>query len=351
MPVGPSSLRCGDRHWRRYRSPYVQGVWDCLHRPDLFQSLVGHGCAGRVEPTGTVAEIVTPQRAAGGLVFRGDAESGYEILLVHRPKYADWSLPKGKLDPGESDHQAAIREVEEETGVRCRIIEHLAEIEYKVSSGRPKLVHFFSMKPLSVVPFHPNDEVDEVRWVSLEEATSLLSYADDRWMVSEADFDRLDKSGTLYLVRHAAAGARVGWTGHDVDRPLTEKGRRQAEALVPLLGTAGITRIYSSPYVRCRETVEPLAHELALRIRRSKNLAEGASVVRTLGWFSKLAGENAVLCSHGDMIPQLMREFRDAGVPLHSPHEYLDCKKGSVWAVNYDGGNPVEAVYTPPVKL
>jgi 8-oxo-dGTP diphosphatase len=294
---------------------------------------------------------VTLQRAAGGLVFRGDPKSGYEILVVHRPKYADWSLPKGKVDPGESDHQTAIREVEEETGVRCRIIENLAQIEYQMGSGRPKLVHFFSMKPMSVVPFHPNDEVDEIRWVTLEEAGKLLSYQDDRWMVSEADYRRLDTSGTLYLVRHAAAGVRVGWAGPDTERPLTEKGRRQAEALVPLLGTAGITRIYASPHVRCKETVEPLAHELALKIRNSKNLAEGANVNRTLRWFSKLAGENAVLCSHGDMIPQFMRRFRDAGVKLHSPHEYLDCRKGSVWAVNYDGGEPVEAVYTPPIKL
>ncbi len=283
-------------------------------------------------------------------MFRGDAETGYEILLVHRPRYADWSLPKGKLDPGETDHQAAIREVEEETGVRCRIIEHLAEIEYQVSSGRPKLVHFFSMKPMSNVPFHPNDEIDEIRWVSLDEAASLLSYPDDRWMVSEADFDRLDKSGTLYLVRHAAAGVRVSWPGSDVDRPLTEKGRKQAMALVPLLGTAGVTRIYASPYRRCIETVEPLAHEVALKIRRSKNLAEGASPARALRWFSKLAGENAVLCSHGDMIPEFMRRMRLSGVRLVSPHEYLDCKKGSVWAINYDGGNPVEAVYTPPLK-
>ncbi len=294
---------------------------------------------------------MTPQRAAGGLVFRGDAESGYEILVVHRPRYADWSLPKGKPDPGETDQQTALREVDEETGYRCRIVGHVAEIEYSLNSGRPKLVHFFSMKPMSRVPFHPNDEVDEIRWVTLEEAESLLSYPDDRWMVSSTDFQRLDTTGTLYLVRHAAAGSRDAWEGEDVDRPLTEKGRRQAEALVPLLGTASITRIYSSPYVRCLETVDPLAHELALKVRRSKNLAEGANGDRGLRWFSRLAGENAVLCSQGDMIPYYIKHRGRQGVKLVSPHSYLDCKKGSVWAVNYDGGVPTEAVYTPPVKM
>ncbi|MGI9033850.1 MAG: NUDIX hydrolase [Acidimicrobiales bacterium] len=118
--------------------------------------------------------------AAGGVVWRGiNGEGEPEVLLVHRPKYDDWSLPKGKLDAGEPAPVAALREVEEETGLRCRLGAELATSSYEDRHGRPKEVRYWAMEPVSG-HFVANDEVDEVRWVLLTRAADMLSYDRDR---------------------------------------------------------------------------------------------------------------------------------------------------------------------------
>jgi len=113
-------------------------------------------------------------RAEGGVVRRGG-----EVLVVHRPRYDDWTLPKGKLDPGETDEQAALREVEEETGLRCRLGQELPSVSYDDRRGRSKQVRYWEMEPESG-EFTPNDEVDEVRWLPPEEARALMTYDRDR---------------------------------------------------------------------------------------------------------------------------------------------------------------------------
>jgi 8-oxo-dGTP diphosphatase len=112
--------------------------------------------------------------AAGGVVIRDG-----KVAVVHRPKYDDWSLPKGKLDPGEGFEEAALREVEEETGMRCRLGRELPSTEYHDSKGRPKLVRYWEMTPLDG-EFAPSGEVDELRWLEPREAEALLSYEHDR---------------------------------------------------------------------------------------------------------------------------------------------------------------------------
>ena len=121
--------------------------------------------------------------AAGGVVWKATAKGVGKVLLVHRPRYDDWSFPKGKLDPGESHRQAALREVEEETGFRCRTGDELPEARYADRKGRPKRVRYWSMEPVEG-EFVPNDEVDEVRWLSLDEAAELLSYPHDRTVLA-----------------------------------------------------------------------------------------------------------------------------------------------------------------------
>ena len=101
------------------------------------------------------------------------------VAVVHRPRYDDWSLPKGKLDPGESFEEAALREVEEETGLRCRLVRELPTVRYDVR-GRLKEVRYWAMEVDDEIPFVPNDEVDQVRWVGQQEALALLSYDRDR---------------------------------------------------------------------------------------------------------------------------------------------------------------------------
>jgi 8-oxo-dGTP diphosphatase len=121
-------------------------------------------------------------RAAGGVVWRRRRDGVAEVLVVHRPKYDDWSLPKGKLEGAESDEECALREVEEETGLRCRLGPELPTVRYRDHKDRPKVVRYWAMEPESG-EFVPHHEIDDVRWVAIEEAGRLLSYDFDRSVV------------------------------------------------------------------------------------------------------------------------------------------------------------------------
>jgi 8-oxo-dGTP diphosphatase len=121
-------------------------------------------------------------RAAGGLVIRERDNGATEVLLVHRPAYDDWAFPKGKADPGESDEDCALREVEEETGLSCELGRLLDEVRYIDGRGRPKVVRYFLMRPLEGV-FVPHAEIDDARWLPLDQARGLLTYERDRQLL------------------------------------------------------------------------------------------------------------------------------------------------------------------------
>ncbi|MBV8479519.1 MAG: NUDIX hydrolase [Actinobacteria bacterium] len=126
-----------------------------------------------MEAAGT-HDDVSVVRAAGGLVFReGD------VLLVHRPQYDDWTFPKGKANDGESDEDCALREVHEETGLRCQLEDEVGATEYTDAKGRPKRVRYWRMRPVADDGFQPNAEVDELRWVPAGAAAGLLTYDRD----------------------------------------------------------------------------------------------------------------------------------------------------------------------------
>jgi 8-oxo-dGTP pyrophosphatase MutT (NUDIX family) len=123
-------------------------------------------------------------RAAGGVLLRA-GDGGVEVAVIHRPKYEDWSLPKGKLEPNEGFEQAALREVEEETGMRAELRDELASISYRDRKGRTKVVRYWLMRPLDG-EFAPGSEVDELRWLDPDAAAELLSYEHDAALVREA---------------------------------------------------------------------------------------------------------------------------------------------------------------------
>ena len=127
---------------------------------------------------------MTPRQveAAGGVVLR-PGEEGYEVCLVHRPRYGDWTLPKGKLEPDETFEEAALREVEEETGLRCELGAELPSTHYVDGKGRPKTVRYWLMEAVGG-EFEPNDEVDELRWMTAHDAVDALTYERDRELVA-----------------------------------------------------------------------------------------------------------------------------------------------------------------------
>jgi 8-oxo-dGTP diphosphatase len=278
-----------------------------------------------------VTEVV---RAAGGLVVRRD-EHGLEVLLVHRPAYGDWTIAKGKLEPGEDEREAAVREVEEETGLRCLVGRELGQTEYRDSAGRPKVVRYWTMAAPTGEAAAAN-EVDQVRWARPDEAAGLLSYDRDRALLDRLDEAAGGETQRVYLMRHAKAGNRRKWEGPDEERPLTSAGRRQAEMLASLFADAGFAALVSSPYVRCVETLVPLASVLELPVQEHGALAEGASNDDALGLVRAVAALGPVaLSTHGDVQRNVVEAVARADAPLEGPHDFA---KGSTWILEVHRG-------------
>ena len=284
-------------------------------------------------------------KAAGGLVFKETSRGKLRVLVAHRPRYDDWGLPKGKADRGETPEETAVREVLEETGQHCRIVAPMDTMRYRINDGI-KEVAWYAMRPLPDSPgFKKNDEIDEIRWLSRKQARALLDYDNDKALVSDPNLRKLSRTGTFHLLRHGAAGNRNKWEGVDAVRPLTKKGRKQSKALAERLSGRGIERIYTSPYLRCVQTVEPLAAAIGAKITTIDALAEGPDVDAAYGLIDDLVGYNAVLCTHGDVIPAVINRMMWAGLTLESR---FYCSKGSVWEIDLVGGRFDYARYEPP---
>jgi len=284
--------------------------------------------------------MTTEVRAAGGVVRRR-VDGHVLTVLVHRPRYHDWTFPKGKLLEGESFEEAALREVLEETGLECRIDAELPSLRYIDQDGRRKVVRYWSMEALDGADLRPTDEVDEARWCTLAEAREMLSYDRDREIL-----DALTAyDAPAYLIRHAKAGDRRAWTGDDLSRPLSKPGLRQARGLVRLVSSRPMERILSSAAVRCVETVRPLADQRGLPIEPRDELLEGAPLSGLLGLLDELRSTASVLCGHGDLIPAVVEHLEARGMLVGSDHGW---KKGSVWVLEREAGMVVRATYIPP---
>jgi 8-oxo-dGTP diphosphatase len=205
-------------------------------------------------------------QAAGAVLWRARA-GGIETVLVHRPRYDDWSFPKGKSMPGEHVLLTAVREVEEETGVRAALGRRLPSQSYPVE-GQPKRVEYWAARPVSAERFTPNDEVDALEWLPLPAARERLSYPRDVSVLDSFTAGPAD-SAPLILLRHAAAVPKKAWreAGHDdLARPLSEMGREQARALSELLSTFAPARVISSAARRCLDTITPYAEKAGVPV-------------------------------------------------------------------------------------
>jgi 8-oxo-dGTP pyrophosphatase MutT (NUDIX family)/phosphohistidine phosphatase SixA len=283
-------------------------------------------------------------RAAGAVLWRR-AGRATEVALVHRPRYDDWSLPKGKLDPGETTAEAAVREVREETGFTAVLGRYLARTEYPVPSRNrsgtvPKTVDYFAAEAVSG-EFVPNDEVDELRWLEPTAAEKALTRPDDV-RVLRAFCELPVGLTTVLLVRHAKAGKRDAWSGDDDLRPLSEAGLRQAAALRRVLALFGPDRVLSVPRLRCVQTVHGIAEDVGGEVRHEPLLSEeGYWPDPVLGVARLLAvagdGGTPVVCSQGGVIPDLVSALADRdGVELSAARGgVVPSKKGSFWVLSF----------------
>ena len=261
------------------------------------------------QPAPGPADIVS----AGAVVTR----KGGEVLLVHRPKYDDWSFPKGKLDPGEHATTAAVREVAEETGLTVRLGPPLGSQRYLVRNGqqRTKHVHYwvgYVVGDDDVSGYLVNDEIDEVRWLPVDDAREQLSYDYDRDTLVACERVRR-RSVPLVVVRHARTLPRSSWTGDDRERPLSEAGEVQAQELVPLLAAYGVEHVVSSSSRRCWATVAPYADAAGVDLEDTDDLSEEDATpeaVATLVHRLLDHREPALLCTHRPVLPWVFHALR-----------------------------------------
>jgi 8-oxo-dGTP diphosphatase len=279
--------------------------------------------------------------AAGGALWRPADGGGVETAVVHRPRYDDWSLPKGKLDAGEHALTAAVREVAEETGLTVVAGRRSVRTEYAVAEGS-KRVDYWLMRVVGG-EFTPNDEVDVLRWLPLDDAAALVSREADRSVLADLARTDVPPEPALLLVRHGRAGDRSEWNGADELRPLDGKGRRQAARLAEVLPLFAPAAVLSARRTRCRETVQPLADRLGLPVQDLPELGEeefdadpgaGLAVVERL--LARDVPGVTVVCSQGGAIPSVLRSL---GVrwPGAAGALWPPAAKGSVWAL---GGRP-----------
>ncbi len=252
--------------------------------------------------------------AAGALIWRRNESDQIEIAFVHRIKYDDWSIPKGKLEGEESLIACAYREVMEETGFSVRFGQSLGSVSYQVGD-RPKSVTYWAAKYLDN-PGQPNpSEVDEVRWVLARDADSFLSRTLDKEIVKRFLAIDLD-SNPLVLLRHVKAIERSDWAGEDTDRPLSSLGERQAKRLIATLAPYGIEEIHSSSAVRCYESITPIARALNIDFFFTDTLSEEVyrkDKEQAAKYVNKLLSNNhsILVCSHNPVLPSILSSFVD----------------------------------------
>jgi len=281
--------------------------------------------------------------AAGAVLWRpGDKADSPEVAIIHRPRYDDWSLPKGKVDPGETEPVTAVREVAEETGYVAHLGRRLAAVSYPVDHATKK-VRYWTARAIGG-EFSPNDEVDELKWLPIADAVKAVGYPHDRKVLRR--FAKLPAdTKTVLIVRHGTAGSKSRYKGDDRNRPLDKRGRAQAESLVGQLLSFGAQTLYAADRTRCHQTIAPLAEELGVDISSEPLLTEEAYAENRKASRNRFleiaAGEGTpVICTQGKVIPDLISWWceRDGVRPDKSRN-----RKGSTWVLSLHDGRLIAA--------
>jgi 8-oxo-dGTP diphosphatase len=269
--------------------------------------------------------------AAGGVLWRGDPAAP-EVAVIHRPRYDDWSLPKGKLAPGEHPLLGGLREITEETGFGARPGRRLGSLRYVVVDG-PKRVRYWACEALDG-RFRATREVDELRWLGVADARELLSPTHDRAVLDRYAADTR-RTRALVVVRHASAGDKKSWTGSDAARPLDALGRSRAVVVAGLLRAYGVRRVASADVLRCRETVEPFTQRLGIPVDVRPETTAGvfdndpAAGVDAVAALLEQPG-SAAWCGQREVIPDLVAAVAGRLGCDTAPDEVRGLRKGAL---------------------
>ena len=261
-----------------------------------------------------------PVLAAGAVCWRL-VDGKPRILLVHRGDRADVSLPKGKLDPGETLPQTAQREILEETGLKVTLGAKLDVVEYRLPNGRDKVVHYWTAEVdehvLELATFTPNNEIASLEWAPLEKARKKLSFAHDVALIDTfaARFAAGNaRTFAIIALRHGKAVSPDAWDGPDSTRPLMQRGNDQAVSVTPAIAAFAPHKLISSTAVRCLSTIAPLAGYLGLAVRATNDISQDAYEYGEADIASVVAKRlhkkrTTVLCSHGPVLPDILGEI------------------------------------------
>lgn len=262
-----------------------------------------------------MAKARQPEILAAGTVLVRTVGARREICLVHRPTHQDWSLPKGKLDPGENVIAAAWRETVEETGEHVALGVRLSP-QFYVTEGKLKRVDYWVGRVSNGGPgFRSNREIDQLAWLPPGDAVAKLTYRRDRELVTAAL--RAPATSPLILVRHGEAMRRARWGKRDdAKRPLSANGRRQAGELAGVLAAFGVVAVHSSDSKRCLQTLEPFVRASGIKVELEPKLSEAGfadnpgAAARRMAQLLKVR-QPIVVCTHRPLLPDLLRRVRD----------------------------------------
>jgi 8-oxo-dGTP diphosphatase len=285
-------------------------------------------------------------RAAGALLWREVDSRNLEIALIHRPRYNDWSLPKGKIEGGETALQCAYREVFEETGIKASLTRQLGTVEYEESGELKRVIFWSAHCSLDTGTFVVNEEVDELVWFTPEDALVKATHDSDRQIIDsfQAQEPRTD---TLIILRHTKALERGDWDEADSERTLDEVGFDQAQLLIKHLEPFAIDEVYTSNFTRCVQTVTPLSHSRGLNITQVPSLNEETFETdpqRAVAFANALKQDekNILICSHNPVIPTMLRGILNTKL---KNKDLIKLEPGDAWIVHRVRGEIVGLDY------